>query len=89
MENQQIVWEAPEYIFREKTREWYYALGIIATALLVVAILTSNLLFGIIIVLSVFTSVMFAQRPPNVIRYEINRSGIIVEIGRASCRERV
>jgi len=32
-----ITWSAPEYHYYEKTADWYWALGIIAAALLVVA----------------------------------------------------
>ena len=78
MQNDKITWESPEYIFREKSREWFIALGIIALALFVASILLKNFLFAIIITISTFTVILFAKRPPEHTLYEINKSGLII-----------
>ena len=78
MEQENIEWEAPEYLHQEKTREWYMSFGIIALALFVVAILFKNILFAVVIVLIAFTVMLHARRLPWMIAYEVNRVGIVM-----------
>lgn len=72
-------WEAPEYNFKEKTNDWFWALGIIAISATVAAFLLNNVLFGILILLGAFLLALFAAREPNTIRFEINENGIIID----------
>jgi hypothetical protein len=78
MQNDKIVWEAPEYIYREKHKEWFVGLGVIALALFVVAILFKNFLFAAIVVLATFTILLYATRRPYALSFEINRVGVIL-----------
>lgn len=76
MQNDQIMWEAPEYIYREKSREWFISFWIIMAALFAVAVLFKNFLFAGIIVLTAFTVTLYARREPSLLRFEITRVGI-------------
>ena len=78
MESEQITWEAPEYLHQEKSRDWFVVFGIIALALFVVALLFKNVLFAVVIILSAFTFMLHARKPPGTLAFEINRVGIVI-----------
>lgn len=78
MENlpSKIKWNAPEYEFHEKTPEWYWALGIIAAALVLAAVILHNFLFAVFAVLAGFSVGLYGTRRPRIIPHEINSGGV-------------
>jgi len=77
--NNQIIWHTLEYKKKEKTADWYWAVIIIAISIVVISILIHNILFAILVVLSIITLLMFSNREPLIIEVEINDKGIRVE----------
>jgi hypothetical protein len=77
--NNQIIWHTLEYKKKEKNADWYWAVIIIAISIVVTSIMMHNILFAILVVLSVTTLLMFSNREPMVIEVEINDRGIRVE----------
>lgn len=75
--NNSITWEGLEYPLRNRSSDWYWAIGIIAVALSATFVIFSNYLFAILIIIGSMTLVMFAKRTPRLIRFEINEKGII------------
>lgn len=73
-----ISWHTPEYLYHERTSDWYWALGILATAGAITAILLGNILFAVIIAIGAFAIALHASRKPNIIRIEIHERGIAV-----------
>jgi hypothetical protein len=71
-----IGWEAPEHRHIEKNDDWYWVLGIIATAFSVVCILYDNVLFGMVILLGAVTMMLVSHRAPRSILFEITNRGI-------------
>lgn len=71
-----VEWQAFEYHHHEKSSDWYWALGIIAIALCVTAILLGNILFAIVIVLSAFTLALYANRKPRRITVRLTSTSI-------------
>lgn len=78
MENlpSKIKWNAPEYEFHEKTAEWYWALGIIAAALVLAAVILHNFLFAVFAVLAGLSAGLYGARRPKTIQHEINSGGV-------------
>ncbi|MBI1957130.1 MAG: hypothetical protein HYS44_01590 [Candidatus Niyogibacteria bacterium] len=74
-----VSWSAPEYDYIPKSREWYWAVGILAMALVIVSALIHNFLFGILVVLAGFTVALYGARRPKIVRFTISARG--VEIG--------
>ena len=72
-----ISWNSPEHFHKEKTSDWYWAVGIIALALTVVAIILGQIIPAIFIVVAIVALVLHASRPPRVVYYEINDRGIV------------
>lgn len=73
-----LSWEAHEYEYYEKTTDWYWSVGIIAVALAVVAVLMSNILFAVLVVVGAGTLILLARREPDVVEFELNSRGIVV-----------
>lgn len=74
-----ISWNAPEHYHTEKNNDWYWAVGIITLTASVLAFIFGNVVFGILIIVGVFALLIKSSRNPNVISYEINDRGIIID----------
>ncbi len=75
---EKLEWEALEYPYREKTPDWFWALGIIATAATVTAVIFGNILFAVLIVIGSFTLAMYAARAPRRLTFRITDRGVTV-----------
>jgi len=71
-------WEAYEYPPKDRPRDWYLAVGIIAGAIVLSSIIFKNFLFAVVILIATFILLNFARKHPKLISYKIDRSGIIV-----------
>jgi len=75
----EIHWTGPEYTYREKGPEWYWAVIIIATGIIISAILLNNYIFAVFILLATFTLILFASKRPKIIEIKINEQGILCD----------
>ena len=73
-----IAWDAPEHIHTEKNSDWYWAVGIITITASVLAIMFSNIIFGILILVSAFALIVHASQKPRIFHYEINDRGVMI-----------
>ena len=71
-------WQAHEYLYSEKTADWYWIVSIITISIAIIAIILNNIIFAILIIVSSFTLSLFASRKPEIIDVEINPSGVTV-----------
>ncbi len=78
MEDETIEWEASEFIYKEKTQDWYWILGIVAVVGAIIAVILKNSIFAIFILISAFIISVFASKKPEGVRCQINRRGIRV-----------
>ncbi len=69
---------APEYHYKHKATDWYWAVGIVTLAAAATAIIFNNILFSILIVLGGFTLIMHAARRPVDHEIDINDAGITI-----------
>ena len=74
-----ISWKAPEYADIPKTKDWFWAVGILTICFFVAALIMRNLLFGIFVLLAGFTIILYAHRKPRIISFEINARGIKIQ----------
>lgn len=74
-----FTWRTAEYVHKEKTSDWYWTVGIITVALVVVSIIFGNTLFGIVLAIGAFTLTMFASREPNDISVDVTVKGISID----------
>lgn len=78
MENTPITWEAQEHHHEEKSNDWFWTVGIIAVSAAVIAIILSNLLFGIFILIAAFTLAMHAVKRPRTLKVLVDKRGVTV-----------
>jgi hypothetical protein len=74
-----ITWEAHEYVHAEKNRDWYWALGLIAIAGAVAALLFNNVLFAVLIIIASFSLALFASRKPDLVTFTLSQRGVRVD----------
>ena len=75
-QNNNISWEAEEYIVRDHNVWWYLGLFIIAGGLGVLAVFFEAWTFLVLIILSIVTILISTFRPPRKIKYILNQNGL-------------
>lgn len=75
----EISWQAPEYIYHPKSPDWYWAVGIVSLALILIAIFTGNLFFAIFAIVAGFTIALWGARKPKIIVVSLDGNGITIE----------
>jgi len=76
MDDYRIVWSAPIHEHRVHGVDWYWAVGIITTALAVAFFIIGNIPLSLILLLGVGTLLLYAWRGPSIVEYEISERGI-------------
>jgi hypothetical protein len=77
-QGQILRWRAYEHEFIERGADWYWALGIVAMCIAIVAILVSNVLFALLVILAAAVIGMLANVPPEITEFEVSDRGIRV-----------
>ncbi|HEY4494762.1 MAG TPA: hypothetical protein VJC02_01515 [Candidatus Paceibacterota bacterium] len=77
--NPLISWDAPEHHHTEKNNDWYWAVGIITFTSTALAFIFGNVMFGILIIIGVFSLLVHAAKKPDMVHVEINDRGIVVD----------
>jgi hypothetical protein len=79
MELQTFEWQAPEFEKKEKTNSWFIIPAIITIILGIIALITENFLFLILILLTFFVFYVYAKKEPKIIKFKINEKGIHID----------
>ncbi|MGC9968166.1 MAG: hypothetical protein ABSC29_00310 [Minisyncoccia bacterium] len=79
----QILWEAPEYEYREKTVSWYWLSIIIAAIVIAFSVWEKNFLFGLFVVVAEMLFIVWGNREPRTLRFALTENDIEVEKGKA------
>jgi hypothetical protein len=74
--NEKINWSALEYEDKERSQDWFWALGIIVATSAVAAIIFSDYFFAGLLILSGLFLGFFAIKKPEMISYELNNAGL-------------
>jgi hypothetical protein len=74
--NEKLAWSAPEYEEKERSQDWFWALGIIVTTASLAAIIFANYFFAVFLVLSGLLLAFFAVKKPDIVTYELNEGGL-------------
>lgn len=73
-----IQWEAPEFYHNPKTSDWFWAVGIIAVAAVILCFIYANILLGILIIVGTVGIFLHANRRPPLHEMELNEKGVRV-----------
>jgi hypothetical protein len=74
-----ISWEVLTHVHRERTNDWYWAVGLSAIVAAGISIWLGNLLFGVLIILCAGSLGALAMRGPREHTVEIDSRGIAVD----------
>ena len=76
---EKLEWTALEYEERERSQDWFWALGITMFASAAAAFIFGNYFFAILILIGGGLLWFLALKAPDVIHYEINGKGVKIE----------
>ena len=72
-------WNAYEHEHVERGTEWFWALGIAAVCAALTAILLSDILFAVLILVAAFTIALVSRHAPDISTFEISVKGVRVD----------
>lgn len=75
-DNEKLAWSVLEYEEKERSSDWFWALGIIVVSSSVTAVIYGSYFFAALLILSGVLLGFFAVKKPDVIPYELNRDGL-------------
>ncbi len=78
-EHQNITWRAFDRLHEHKDPDWFWGIGIVATAIAVISIFAGNPLFGIIIVIATITLFLHAIKKPEYVKTRVAEGGLSVD----------
>ena len=76
---EKLEWTALEYEEKEKSQDWFWALGITIFAASAAALIYGNYFFAALIVLGGVLLGFMAVKKPDTIHYELNHKGLKIE----------
>lgn len=71
-----IEWSAPEYTHKERSNDWFWAIGLVTLIACGIAIWLHNYVFSIFLFISGVTLIMFTLRHPQDVTYIIETDGL-------------
>lgn len=74
-----FAWEGREYRFEEKGADWYWALGIVATAAVIACMLLGNILLALVITVATVAICLAAAKTSRVHRFAIFEEGVAID----------
>lgn len=78
MDKNKIKWTLPEFDTKDRSPDWFWALGIIVVAGSVASIIYENYFFAVILILGGILMGYFAKKDPDMVTYELNEKGLII-----------
>lgn len=76
---EKITWSALEYEEKERSNDWFWALGVIVVTSSIASIIFENYFFAALLVLAGVLLGFFAVKKPRLITYELNKKGLRIE----------
>lgn len=73
---EKLEWSALEYEEKERSADWFWALGIIVLTASLTSIIYSNYFFAVLLILSGALLGFFAKKKPDTVSYELNEKGL-------------
>lgn len=76
--DEKLIWSALEYEEKNRSKDWFWALGVVIVTSSLAAIIFENYFFATLIILSGILLGFFAIKKPDTIIYELNRKGLVI-----------
>lgn len=74
-----LEWVAPEFVKYKREKSWFILPGLVALALIIIAIILKNFLFTVGIIIAAFIVYFYAVKEPRKIKFSISGKGIQVD----------
>jgi hypothetical protein len=71
-----IEWDAHEYEHKERSQDWFWAVGILTIAIAAASAIFGNVIFAIFMLTAVFAMALFINRPPERVHVIVDERGI-------------
>src|SRR3989344_7512526 len=71
-----IEWDAHEYEHKERSPDWFWAVGILTVSVAIAAIIFGNIIFALLVIISAFSLSLFINRPPENLHVTIDERGV-------------
>lgn len=75
---ERIRWSGFEFEYKEKTADWFWAVGIIVVSLAAISIIYDNALFGVFILIAGTMLILTARKEPRLLDYELTEKGLLI-----------
>ncbi len=79
MAKEEIRWSAQEFTYYEKDIRWFWISGIVALALVVIAIWQNNFLFAVFVTIAEMMIVFYGRRAPRELDFSLSKKGLHIE----------
>ncbi len=76
---EKLEWSALEYEEKERSNDWFWALGVIVVAGSIASIIFGNYFFAILLIISGILLGFFAIKKPEIVPYELNNKGFKIK----------
>ena len=76
---EKLEWSALEYEEKERSRDWFWALGIIVVTSSIAAIIFGNYFFAVLLLISGLLLGFFAIKKPEMVSYELVEKGLKIK----------
>ena len=73
---EKLAWSALEYEDKERSKDWFWALGTIVVTSSIASIIFGNYFFAVLLFLGGFLLGFFAIKKPDMVSYELNVKGL-------------
>ncbi len=73
---EKLIWSALEYEEKDRSRDWFWALGVIVITSSLASVIFENYFFAVLLVLSGVLLGFFAIKEPDIVTYELNQKGL-------------
>lgn len=77
-EESKLIWSALEYEEKERSQDWFWALGIIVVTSSIASIIFGNYFFAALLIIAGLLLYFFAVKKPEIVIYELNSKGLVI-----------
>ncbi len=75
---EKLTWSALEYEEKERSKDWFWALGVIIVTSSIAAIIFENYFFAALLILAGILLGFYARKKPEILNYELNPGGLVI-----------
>lgn len=74
-----LSWKAPEHPVKDRDANWFITVGVIAFSIALSAIIYGNILFAILIVIAIFTLILFVVKKPRILTFTLTPEALLID----------